>query len=132
METLLERQGGPAKRGEVVKHIKKTQKISHFFSPKGEDPADDLSNVQKELAEANEKVVKAEKEKEDLKSKTEEFERKLVEMTNERKEVEEKTKQTKAIETKKLLSSVTKLLLSSFPADQVCLHVFKDIFWNFL
>ena len=91
-----------------------------------------MSNVQKELAEANEKVVKAEKEKEDLKSKTEEFERKLVEMTNERKEVEEKTKQTKAIETKKLLSSVTKLLLSSFPADQVCLCVFKDIFWNFL
>ena len=88
--------------------------------------------MQRELVEAKEKVVKAEKEKEDLKSKTEEFERKLLEMTNERKEVEEKTKQTKAIETKKLLSSVTKLLLSSFPADQVCLRVFKDIFWSFL
>ena len=84
-----------------------------------EGSAGDLSNMKKDLAEARESVTKAEEEKEDLKRKTEELERKLVETRNERDAIETKTKEGKANETKKLLSSVTKLLLASFPTDQV-------------
>ena len=89
--------------------------------------------MKKDLTEARERVAKAEQEKEDLNRKTEELERKLVEMRNEREEVEEKAKEGKAIETKKLLSSVTKLLLSSFPADQVFSFDFIlgfELFWT--
>ena len=81
--------------------------------------ADDISSLKRELSEARERTKKTESEKEDLKTKTEELERKVEEMTKERKDFEEKTKQAKAAETKKLLSAVTKLLLSSFPTDQV-------------
>ena len=75
--------------------------------------------MKRELSEAKERTERTESEKEDLKTKTEELERKLEEMTKERKDFEEKTKQVKAAETKKLLSSITKLLLWSFPIDQV-------------
>merc|ERR1712192_96983 len=98
VETLLERQGGSA-------------------AHRGEGPADDLSNMKKDLAEARERIAKTEQEKEDLKRKTEELEMRLVVMRTERDEVEVKAKEGKANETKKLLSSVTKLLLSSLPTD---------------
>ena len=75
--------------------------------------------MKNDLTEARERLAKAEKEKEDLKGKTEELERKLVEARKEREEGETKAKEGKASETKKLLSSVTKLLLASFPTDQV-------------
>ena len=88
-------------------------------STQGEGPADDLSNMKKDLAEARERIAKTEQEKDDLRRKTEELEKGLVEIKTERDEVELKAKEGKANETKKLLSSVTKLLLSSFPADQV-------------
>ena len=78
-----------------------------------------MSNVKKDLAEARERVAKTEQEKEDLMRKTEDLEMRLVEMRTERDEVEVKAKEGKANETKKLLSSVTKLLLASFPTDQV-------------
>ena len=88
-------------------------------STQGEGSADNLSNVKNDLAEAKERIAKAELEKEDLMRKTEDLEMRLVEMRTERDEVEVKAKEGKANETKKLLSSVTKLLLASFPADQV-------------
>ena len=75
--------------------------------------------MKKDLAEARERVAKTEQEKEDLMRKTEDLEMRLVEMRTERDEVEVKAKEGKANETKKLLSSVTKLLLASFPTDQV-------------
>ena len=75
--------------------------------------------MKKDLAEARERIAKAEQEKENLKRETEDLEMRLVEMRTERDEVEVKAKEGKANETKKLLSSVTKLLLASFPADQV-------------
>ena len=88
-------------------------------STQGEGSADDLSNVKNDLTEAKERIAKTELEKEDLMRKTEDLEMRLVEMRTEREEVEAKAKEGKANETKKLLSSVTKLLLSSFPTDQV-------------
>ena len=75
--------------------------------------------MKRELSEARERTKKTESEKEALKTKTEELEKKVEEMTKERKDFEEKTKHAKATETKKLLSAITKLLLSSFPTDQV-------------
>ena len=75
--------------------------------------------MKRELSEAKERTERTESEKEDLKTKAEDLERKVEEMKTERKDLEEKTKQAKATETKKLLSAVTKLLLSSFPMDQV-------------
>ena len=75
--------------------------------------------MKKDLTEARERVAKAEEDKVDLKRKTEELERKLVDMRNEKDAFEEKAKEGKMNETKKLLSSVTKLLLASFPTDQV-------------
>ena len=83
--------------------------------------------MKNDLIEARERLAKAEEEKEDLKRKTEELERKLVEARKEREEGETKAKEGKASETKKLLSSVTKLLLASFPTDQVC--AFDFILW---
>ena len=106
----------------MVQHKKVSWKF--FFNVKiltltGGASADDISSLKRELSEARERTKKTESEKEALKTKTEELEKKLEEMTKERKDLEEKTKQAKATETKKLLSAVTKLLLSSFPIDQV-------------
>merc|ERR1711962_558765 len=83
VETLLERQGGA------------TQKDGAS--------ADDISSLKRELSEARERTKKTESAKEALKTKTEDLEKKVEEMTKERKDLEEKTKQAKATETKKLL-----------------------------
>ena len=113
VETLLERQSGATQKGELAIF----SETPVFFTDGAS--ADDISSLKRELSEARERTKKTESEKEDLKTKTQELERKLEEMTKERKDLEEKTKQAKATETKKLLSAVTKLLLSSFPTDQV-------------
>ena len=75
--------------------------------------------MKNDLTEAKERIAKTELEKEALMRQIEDLEMRLVEMRTERDEVEVKAKEGKANETKKLLSSVTKLLLASFPADQV-------------
>ena len=118
------------REGRLFKEVTTKTNLRPIFI-EAEASADDLGNKKKDLTEARERVAKAEQEKEDLKRKTEELERKLVEMRNEREEVEEKAKEGKANETKKLLSSVTKLLLSSFPTDQVvAFELFKNFCWT--
>ena len=72
------------------------------------------------------KETELEEERETHKKKISELEQKLEEMRSSLTEAAEKSRQAKRSETKKLLSSITKLLLSTFPADKVFLCLFVD------